>query len=506
MDPILMIIVLSLAAKYAGSDVLYALRGKANPRHEAVAKTRSARTQARATRATARASKSKARLARVQQRTERRANSALKRYWDVLKEDAVDDAIAGHQRRRAHKHERIEKREEARAKLRDGAPDTTPGDTEPARGPARVYFMNRVNDARRAARKNWEQRWDTMEKNAQERKFKAPAPGDVVPGTVVSSEEDSTPEQPARPQDDTTFQQPAQPARPQDQPGPAPETGTAPAASETPPPTEATEPADEAPAAPRHTGAYAWVYTNYDGVHVPLDAERDCSKCDGKLTPVTGEDLYADEGDGFAMVNTVCNKGCGISSYHSWPLNDFEYQTIFGHAFGDRPDDEDEDDEHDTTEMVAEALHGVNPPGTAPSGQVALDQAPVRPLNQHNRLAWTPGPSGADFHHPTTEGNPEMTNAPIEVTGLNSAIANANTSAENCRNAANGIELTVAGLTAGGTTGPAIDYLNAARESLNTAADQLDASATELGTQTSVGDAYAATGGHAGSKEFVTAD
>jgi hypothetical protein len=455
MDPILMIIVLSLAAKYAGSDILYALRGKANPRHETVAQTRSARATARATRATARAAKSKARLARVQQRTERRANSALKRYWDVLKEDAVEDAIDAHKRHRAHKHERIEKREAARAGLRDGAPEETPGDTEAARGAARIYFMNRVNEARRAAAKRWEAGWQRMEENAQANKFKTPAPGDVVPGTVVSSEDDTTDPEPA--------------PRPQDQP----RSDQTSAATSTEPETPTADVQHE----------FGWVRTQYNGVYIPLAAQRPCPRgeCDGLLTP-EGE-IHADEGDGAGMVNTVCNKGCGISSGHSWTFDDWEYQSIFGHAFD--AEIADHDDDAYAVPYVADAMR--------------VEQR----LHTDSSAA---GPSGADFHHPTTEGNPEMTNAPTEVTGLTSAISNSNLSAENARNAADGLELTIAGLEAGGTTGPAISHLNMAREALNAAAGHFDNAAQELGGGLGVRDAYAATGGNAGSKEFVTAD
>ena len=76
---------------------------------------------------------------------------------------------------------------------------------------------------------------------------------------------------------------------------------------------------------------------------VPQEAWSRCSRpgCPGQFAPIL-DSVSADEGDGSAMVDTECDRQCGMSSYHGWPLPDDQYRNVFNHEFGDYPDDEDD--------------------------------------------------------------------------------------------------------------------------------------------------------------------
>lgn len=75
-------------------------------------------------------------------------------------------------------------------------------------------------------------------------------------------------------------------------------------------------------------------------VAIPADAPRPCSQCFLPMRLL--DDLNIDEGDGAAMIGLRCGQCC-IESYHSWIISDEVFEAVFGYAFGDRPDDEDDD-------------------------------------------------------------------------------------------------------------------------------------------------------------------
>jgi len=92
-----------------------------------------------------------------------------------------------------------------------------------------------------------------------------------------------------------------------------------------------------------------------------------------------------------------------------------------------------------------------------------------------------------------------------EITGLRSAIAFAEGSASAAVAAAAQVELAIAGLQAGGTSGPAIAALQSAMEGHNATAGYYREAAATLSKQLQIAEAYEANAG-AGTREFVTSE
>lgn len=92
-----------------------------------------------------------------------------------------------------------------------------------------------------------------------------------------------------------------------------------------------------------------------------------------------------------------------------------------------------------------------------------------------------------------------------ETTGLESALAYTTQMAGNLRQAVTGIHTSVAALLTGGVTGPAITALQAAQESMTTAAAHLDTAHAALRRHVGVQEAYAANR-DAGTRRFLTTD
>lgn len=450
MDPI-SIIIIAFAIKYAGTDLLYAMRGKANLNHESKAKALSTRAQVRAQKAQLRNEKTKARLAKVKARGNKSVSPA-RRYAQVLKDDAFEDLLDRHTR----------KREARKTKADNQDQDQDPGKASVARGPARVYISNKAADARRDVRKWWNEKWEEAERNRHDQKLKARPNDDVIPGAVIPNV-DSEPE----------------------------------------PVADEFEPIDYPPPTDRADGE----------IPIPADAKGPCD-CGGELVP-TGL-LHVDEGDGGAMVDLKCNRpGCGISSSHYWAPTEAEYEKYFGHPFEERDDEDDSETEEgytphtDLTERQTWLVK-------TPEGREFTTDDPEMYAHLGYEITAVDGTDHANGFevanryqpykstNPTPEGTNTMSNTSIEAVDLPTTIANCSSSAENAQGAATGIELTVAGLQAGGTSGPAISSLLSAQEHLNAAAIDLRDASAELQTHLVTTEAYAATGGHAGSKEFVT--
>lgn len=479
MDPFILIIVIALATKYAGSDALYALRGKPNPQTAVKAGERTARQAARTARAQIRAKQSQARLAKVQARAARRSGKTsgpLRRYAQVLGSDALDASLARH---RVRHDKRL-----AKIADRSAAP-------EKPKGPARVFFAG----VRRNIAQGWEAKWVEAERKRQAGEFRLRPNKDVVSGEVVP--------------DGAVQDEPAADG------------------SVTPEPDLPTQ-----WACPRcHGGTIdgprgsicADCAGGRDDYGIPLAARRPCGRsgCDGEFVPdVDNEGIHMDEGDGGASIGLICsNPDCGMKSHHSWTATDEEFEQEFGYKFGERPDEDDGDDVmvlnpddpfgSPLYEGDPEQAHRKLAPGTYPTGD--LGQSLVVTENDSTLKSTnkpSPGPSnGSDFHQGTTTGrNPDMSTTPIEVIGLQSAIDNANETATNADNAATGIELAIAGLEAGGTTGSAISDFHSAQEAFENAANHLRSAANTLDEHLNVRDAYAGTNNEAGDKEFVTAD
>jgi hypothetical protein len=79
--------------------------------------------------------------------------------------------------------------------------------------------------------------------------------------------------------------------------------------------------------------------TDLDHTRFGPEAESQCPKCPGVIKPYEGANVSYDEGDGSAMVDTRCDRGCGISSAHYWRLTDEEYRREFGHDFDEDPEE-----------------------------------------------------------------------------------------------------------------------------------------------------------------------
>lgn len=445
MDPI-SILVIALVIKYAGTDLLYAVRGQPNPNHETKANALSTRAQVRAQKWQLRDKQSQARLERAQAKAGR-PTSPARRYAQVLKDDAFDDLAERHTR----------KREARKAK----AAARVAGD-EP-RNAATVYLSNRKNEAKRGIHNYWERKWKEAD---EKRRAKAtrPRPGqDTVPGEVVPNAQNDG--------DDLDGAE-------------APK-------------------ADPCPncAGPTHVPGTECLRCQgareqSSIITIPKDAYTDCPNpdCEGTLRP-TGL-THLDEGDGSAMANLVCDRKCGISSSHNWTPTDAEYEKYFGHPFGE----DDEDGPAPVGASYKEYTDSHEP------GEHKIGTIPVANMTDEMFAYYQKHKASNGTATPTPEGTNTMSNTAIEVIGLSDAIANANGSAINAEAAASGIELTVAGLVNGGTSGPALSDFAAAQEHFNAAADRLRSAAGHLQQQTVVKEAYAATGGHAGSKEFVTAE
>lgn len=243
------------------------------------------------------------------------------------------------------------------------------------------------------------------------------------------------------------------------------------------------------------------------GFMVPAEATSPCSCGDGTQRPVA-DTVHADEGDGFAMVDTECdNTDCGISSSHSWTPTDEEYREYFGHDFGD---DAEDGPETDTDHEEASSTD------TTPSN--------VIPFQRNNKFTPT------RMELPVTTPN----NGGGEVTGLASAITYADGLAAFCthtqdqvsaivptaQEAATSCEQARENLAQGGVTGQALTEIATTQEQVVNATQAVrtslsnfeaaSAAATNLAAtlrrhQQTVGEAYAANP-DAGKKEFVTAD
>jgi hypothetical protein len=74
-------------------------------------------------------------------------------------------------------------------------------------------------------------------------------------------------------------------------------------------------------------------------VPIPADAAKNCHRCGQEMDVL--DDLHIDEGDGSAMVGLRCGQ-CRIESVHYWAPSDEVYENVFGHAFDDIRDDDDD--------------------------------------------------------------------------------------------------------------------------------------------------------------------
>ncbi|MGW5364449.1 hypothetical protein [Actinopolymorpha pittospori] len=97
------------------------------------------------------------------------------------------------------------------------------------------------------------------------------------------------------------------------------------------------------------------------------------------------------------------------------------------------------------------------------------------------------------------------TNVNAEVTGLQSARQYVRAMAEATRQGSNSIESAMSGLLAGEVTGPSIEHLTSAQESLATAANAFEEAAGVLDRHQHVAEAYDANP-DAGSREFVKSE
>lgn len=155
MDPLVFLVILAIATKYAAADTAYAVRGKPNPRYEA----RKARYAAQAVKA----------QAKVPGKHPRRPGPA-RRYLAALWADAFTDAHASHMRRRDARRSRPER------------PDRP-------RGAARVYVDGLVQDTTRWVGRKWDKAWTEADEKRRANRVRPGPETVIVPGTVVPNAE-----------------------------------------------------------------------------------------------------------------------------------------------------------------------------------------------------------------------------------------------------------------------------------------------------------------------------
>lgn len=146
-------------------------------------------------------------------------------------------------------------------------------------------------------------------------------------------------------------------------------------------------------------------------------------------------------------------------------------------------------------------------PNPMPPGQRPWE----RELTEDAGGAFTPEPHPSRASAPSSGPSSAPSGAAAspagfgEITGLQSAIAYAQGSAESAERAAAQDEAAIAALQAGGTSSPALTSLQSSIEQHHTNARHYRAAAEELNRQLQVREAYNANPG-AGTKQFVTSE
>lgn len=411
MEMLILAMVCAYVVKNGAVDVIHALKGQTSPRRQAA--------------------------------RSRVPNGAATKFFSQLWHDSWDDALTRHNQRRAGQR-----------------PQPRP---DKPRSAARVFWSGVGQDARRAARRRWDQGWVSLDEKRRERATRARPGQQTVPGQVVPDGDEPVTEPRLRSWlwrragwkccvcgstqgvQEVTFGRGLKtfhtglrycPKHLAEQ-GPGTGTGT----GETAP--EAPGPGDPEPVLRDQPGGGTDLQFGTD----PTDptGTRSCSGCGGALV-VDGE-------------------LCALCQYRQQQRNQYH--------------DEQQSEYHDSD--IAQAAEDL-----------------LRRLEDMNQD--TPGQQA----NPTQEGTPTMTAMPTtEVVGLDQAISYCEYTAKAHREAIVAIERTQAALNLGDVSGPAAGYLAQAMEANTTAADAMDSAAAELSKQKSIQEQYDAVQG-AGTREFIT--
>lgn len=154
-------------------------------------------------------------------------------------------------------------------------------------------------------------------------------------------------------------------------------------------------------------------------------------------------------------------------------------------------------------EQRARARRPAAPPEDAPDP--GIDPGPAGPATIEGRVVDLDTYRRANPIPAIKECDIDTINASAETTNLGAALTYTQEQAARARDFAASVETSVATLTAGGVTGPAITSMTAAQEAFAQAAAALESAYAELTGHLGVREAYASAQG-AGTREFVTQD
>jgi hypothetical protein len=295
----------------------------------------------------------------------------------------------------------------------------------------------------------------------------------------------------------------------------------------------AAEPAEiTVSAAPATKGRRPAEYDLYDGqpftdsTGIPDDLESECglNGCEGTQRPIPGTQHF--DADGGAMVDTACDRNCGVQSARYWKWTDRPPAENEDHFEPDEALDDAANPESGYSNCACRDCFDVTVSGdvTKPELCGLCEDAGCEPNDGDCQRDDAYGAGDRDSDNPqtpapglasvipirfTTEEEPEMghtiTTPPAEITGLTTAQQYAEGMKNAYQEAASGVELFTASLEGHGVSGEAVAAARRAAEMQQAAAAAWADAHAALDQQTGIREAYAAAPG-AGTREFVTSE